>query len=494
MKNFLIFIFFLGTAALFRVNAQKYTPAQHTILKNDSLISKISLTDPDKAIKQASKNLLDAEKLEFDEGKLKIYETLSYAYYAAGDFQKLIEFSGLEEKMALRLKNYLLVCNALRYQAIGYSKLGFSDEARESMKNAFRYTHKISDKQKYHKIRGLLYQASCYVEENIVTDKDQTYYDSVFVWRKKEMSELRKAKVEEFVLTGTYINIGNSYSQKNKYDSAAYYFKRSLVIAQKRKDKFSEARALVQLGVLYSGMKEHIKAIDVFEKALKANNRTDPYLDKDIYYNLIKCYKSTNNTVKYQKYLEKSVILQDSLDLLERAEVKTTITQIKKRKEESFSETKLKLYIIILSSVLLAVACLYLAYRYFKIYKKERKEKKFKEETILEKDTQLNHLESKINNAFEEVLELAKNDDPAFLARFKEVYPEFYCKLTSAYPDLTISQLRFCAMLKLNFSTKEIAHYHHTTVRGVQTKKTRLRKQLNLSSEEDLNKWMMNFS
>lgn len=115
------------------------------------------------------------------------------------------------------------------------------------------------------------------------------------------------------------------------------------------------------------------------------------------------------------------------------------------------------------------------------------------EDDLIEKEEELNHLELKVNDAFAELLELAKSNDSSFLSRFKEVYPYFYNKLITNYPDLTNGQLQFCALLKLNFTTKEIAHYNNISVRSVETRKNRLRKQLDISSDIDLNKWMMDF-
>ena len=44
-------------------------------------------------------------------------------------------------------------------------------------------------------------------------------------------------------------------------------------------------------------------------------------------------------------------------------------------------------------------------------------------------------------------------------------------------------------MIKLNFSTKEIADYTFVTVRSVQTRKSRMRKRLNIMPEEDIYLW-----
>ncbi|UOU98621.1 LuxR C-terminal-related transcriptional regulator [Chryseobacterium daecheongense] len=116
---------------------------------------------------------------------------------------------------------------------------------------------------------------------------------------------------------------------------------------------------------------------------------------------------------------------------------------------------------------------------------------KQKELVIIEKELELEYLKKKLNTAFEEVLQLAKDDDVSFLTRFNEVYPEFSKRLSLKYPDLTSNDIKFCALLKLNFSNKEIAQYGHLSIRTVESKKYRLRKKLKLTSDVDLNKWMM---
>ncbi|MDF2552824.1 MAG: hypothetical protein K0R77_2099 [Chryseobacterium sp.] len=66
-------------------------------------------------------------------------------------------------------------------------------------------------------------------------------------------------------------------------------------------------------------------------------------------------------------------------------------------------------------------------------------------------------LEIKVNDSFAEVLELAKNNDPTFLLRFQEVYPEYCNNLKKIMPDISQNELHFCGMLKLKLSTKDIA-------------------------------------
>jgi DNA-binding CsgD family transcriptional regulator len=57
---------------------------------------------------------------------------------------------------------------------------------------------------------------------------------------------------------------------------------------------------------------------------------------------------------------------------------------------------------------------------------------------------------------------------------------------------MQIGDLTFCAYLYLNFSSKDIAQYTFVTPRAVQIRKNRLRKKLNINSEEDIYLWIKN--
>ncbi|ROH97520.1 hypothetical protein EGI05_09015 [Chryseobacterium daecheongense] len=154
-------------------------------------------------------------------------------------------------------------------------------------------------------------------------------------------------------------------------------------------------------------------------------------------------------------------------------------------KKENVEDEISKLYCIIGCIVFVGIILFIL------IHNQYTSKQKQKDLVIIEKELELEYLKKKLNTAFEEVLQLAKDDDVSFLTRFNEVYPEFSKKLSLKYPDLTSNDIKFCALLKLNFSNKEIAQYGHLSIRTVESKKYRLRKKLKLTSDVDLNKWMM---
>ncbi|MFP3662967.1 sigma factor-like helix-turn-helix DNA-binding protein, partial [Burkholderia sp. SIMBA_043] len=109
---------------------------------------------------------------------------------------------------------------------------------------------------------------------------------------------------------------------------------------------------------------------------------------------------------------------------------------------------------------------------------------------IDQKNIETHNLRKKLDNSFEELIQLAIHDDPLFIPKFKEIYFEFYTILISGYPQLTASDIKFCAFIKLNFSNKEIAEYGHMSIRTVESKTYRIRKKIELDQEIDFNNWI----
>ena len=62
----------------------------------------------------------------------------------------------------------------------------------------------------------------------------------------------------------------------------------------------------------------------------------------------------------------------------------------------------------------------------------------------------------------------------------KLIHEKFFRNLRERYPSLTATDLRFCALLRLNLSTKDIAQMTNLTIRGVEAARYRLRKKLDI--------------
>ncbi len=80
-----------------------------------------------------------------------------------------------------------------------------------------------------------------------------------------------------------------------------------------------------------------------------------------------------------------------------------------------------------------------------------------------------------------------------FNSYFDEVHQDFINRLKETYSDLTPKELRLCAYLRMNISTKEIAPLMNISIRGVEISRYRLRKKLKLDQKENLADFIISF-
>lgn len=84
-----------------------------------------------------------------------------------------------------------------------------------------------------------------------------------------------------------------------------------------------------------------------------------------------------------------------------------------------------------------------------------------------------------------------ENDWTLFLIKFEQKHANYFRIMKERYPNLTTSDLRLSACLKMNLCTKEIASLTNLSVRAVENSRYRLRKKLGLTSAQNLNEFLM---
>ncbi|MFC4213001.1 triple tyrosine motif-containing protein [Pedobacter lithocola] len=77
---------------------------------------------------------------------------------------------------------------------------------------------------------------------------------------------------------------------------------------------------------------------------------------------------------------------------------------------------------------------------------------------------------------------------------FNHVNTEFFNKLKDLYPDLSQNDLKFCAYLCMNLSSKEMAQLMNVTIKAVEVGRYRLRKKLQLKPETNLYEFLVDIS
>lgn len=89
---------------------------------------------------------------------------------------------------------------------------------------------------------------------------------------------------------------------------------------------------------------------------------------------------------------------------------------------------------------------------------------------------------------------LNNNKDWKFFKQaFNNADKDFMDKIKAPHPDLTPNDLRFCAYLRLNLSSKEMAPLLNISIKSVETKRYRLRKRLQLDHNESLVNYILKF-
>ncbi|MFP3594313.1 helix-turn-helix transcriptional regulator [Chryseobacterium sp. SIMBA_038] len=91
------------------------------------------------------------------------------------------------------------------------------------------------------------------------------------------------------------------------------------------------------------------------------------------------------------------------------------------------------------------------------------------------------------------IIESISLNDVLFIKNFEKFFPDFFQKLNNLASDtILLSELKLCALLKLGFSTKQIAVYTNSSIKAIEGRKYRIRKKLNLSKDDDSLKWFSN--
>lgn len=110
------------------------------------------------------------------------------------------------------------------------------------------------------------------------------------------------------------------------------------------------------------------------------------------------------------------------------------------------------------------------------------------------KDAEGNKLSSDELKKINKLIEDAHNDDRdwhIFEKSFNESHENFFKKLKHEFPDLVPNDLKLCAYLRLNMSSKEIASLLNISTRGVEIRRYRLRKKLGIPTDKNLSEFLL---
>lgn len=127
------------------------------------------------------------------------------------------------------------------------------------------------------------------------------------------------------------------------------------------------------------------------------------------------------------------------------------------------------------------------------VYKNELLQKLSQEISKL-KDNDGKKLSEDQSRKIQKVIDEGMNDERdwnLFETSFNEAHESFFKKLKASHPDLVPNDLKLCAYLHMNMSSKEMASLLNISLRGVEIRRYRLRKKLNVPHDKNLVEFFM---
>ncbi|WP_405608336.1 helix-turn-helix transcriptional regulator [Polaribacter sp. Asnod1-A03] len=123
----------------------------------------------------------------------------------------------------------------------------------------------------------------------------------------------------------------------------------------------------------------------------------------------------------------------------------------------------------------------------------ERLEQKYKDDKIMTLEVKNQKLKVTLKDDLTKIMntnEVANFE--VFFSNFEKLYPNFKTSIYKLAPNLTSNELKLCAFLRLNLSSKQISNLVNTTPESVNKARYRLRKKLNLQANDDLLTFIIN--
>ncbi|WPR77750.1 hypothetical protein [Algoriphagus sp. NG3] len=415
--------------------------------------------------------------------------------YTSGNIEYILEKSETILRLARKLNDHEKEAAVLRYLGHANQNLGLEQLAFQSMKKALTAASKINyaDMQAY--LSGLIHISL----SSMVAEEERNTHLNTGIDKLLSLSDTfpgRKTSISTALQTK-----GMMFMDSKDYDSAEYYFKKNLTFLQGTEATDLNRYPNELLGILNISKQKYEDAIYWFKEALTVsqklrNAESISHLNLRLY----DAYDKLGQQDSSQKYLVTYTIINDSLTKSKKTSIDRRFGAHQKNSDKEPIFTEL---LLALGSISIITSILWFA------IKKENKKR------YIDHQEPINSIESSPNKEdgnktiasqedpdysvrkndlwpLEELIKMGETSSPAFLDAFQKNFPDFETTLSQiAYPNkIVATEYLVCAYMKLNFSTKEIAQYSNSTVRSIEGKKYRIRKKLNIKSDEDLNIWM----
>ena len=534
-------------------NSTEYLENQIKLTKQDTqkvnyynqLAALHSKDTPSKARKYAETALALAKQIKYNKGITKAYSNIGVTYRIQTQHTKALRFlmkayHRYEEAQQLFSQPQLLSEIGLVYRqqndlphaqsyfqqsleiakkleqndqiALAYNNLGVIHfykknyyEAEKYHKNAIKIRNKLNDKA------GLVIS---YNNIGIVYAR-QKEYDRALEFYNKSL-EVNKEVNNQQMMAATCDNIGDVYLARGKYDKAFKSFQMSLATAKKIKATNRIIEAYMSLFELFNQQEKFKEALSYYQQYTRlkdsvfSSERSRKMAEIQADYINEKQEKEIQ-ILAQQKKLDRQTIyitialfvitVLSSLLLVSRQRFKMRKNREILHQQQEIYKTQQTLMQEKLKNEQLQNENLHkevahknqqLTSHTLHMIKKNQLLEQIKEglQTLAQSPKQLKKSLGNLNRLVEQGFNLDKEWEE-FRQVFEQVHQDFFKQLKNQYPTLTPHELHVCALVKLNFSIKEMATILGIAPNSVAMARYRIRKKLQLETDDNLTEFMM---
>lgn len=327
---------------------------------------------------------------------------------------------------------------------------------------------------------------------------------------------------EPYTIASNYLNIGYAHYSLEEYPLALDYYSKALDLFTSMSNRVRIGSTHIKMGETYLKMGSINQSIQNTKKALEIG-QNNGYLDITFQSSKLLHIISLDqkDTIMAYRYAVIEKQCKDSLELKTNeknlASLELQYLFDKKDQEELVARQQKNAFIIsafIFLTLTIIIILLILNQLRLKAKKTRLEKKNLEQELDFKKKELILNVMSlmKQNEMFAEIsrkilqyesqvehpesLEILKtignkvrksNDREnlkAFSMRFKEIHKEYYEALLAQFPTLTPNELRLCAFLKLNMTSKEISELTGQQLNAIEHARYKLRVKLGISNSE----------